>query len=452
MRLLLIDDDLNLSKVISYQLEKRGYAVTTANSGNQGLKLFEKNDYDIVITDLQMPGLNGIEILEKLRKTNQRVIIIIITAFGSIETALEACKLGADDYLSKPFAQEQLFFVLEKAVRFRSLRDENRLLRSELVQRYRFENIISECSLMNQVLRTARQVAGSEATVLLLGESGTGKELVARAIHYSSARNTRPFITVNCPSVPETLMESELFGHNKGAFTGATNHRAGKFELAQGGTLFLDEIGDMKEGLQAKLLRVLQEREIERLGSEQPLKVDVRIIAATNKDLPGMIEKGRFREDLFYRLSVVPISIPPLRDRRDDIPPLIEYFVEHYGGSRQITATAGFREKLIEYDWPGNVRELENAIERAIVLSDDDCLDIDSLPPQISNRPQKTQTAQIELPAEGIGLNDLEKELIVATLDKTGGNRSRAAQLLKVPLHVLSYRLKKYDLQDYLKK
>lgn len=445
---LVIDDDQSLCKVISYQLEQSGFDVMTATSGNEGLQKFRNNDIDIVVTDIQMPDISGIDVLEEIRHKNRDAIIILITAYGSVDNAIHACRLGADDYLTKPFGNEQLLFVIEKARRLRGLQRENQQLRHELIGRHAFENMIARSSEMEEVLKVAGRVAARDATVLILGESGTGKELLARAIHYNSNRKDRDLVTVNCPSIPSNLLESELFGHIKGAFTGALRDRKGKFESADKGTIFLDEIADLHEDLQAKLLRVLQEREIERVGESTPRKIDVRVIAATNSDLPGLIKKGRFREDLYYRLCVVPITIPPLRDRKDEIPFLVEHFIEKYGQGETFQVMPDFHAALQVYDWPGNIRELENIVERAIVLSTDRVLTREGLPGQFHQPGSENADRMDTIPESGISLEDTERRLIRATLKKTNGNRSHAARLLKIPRHVLLYRLKKFGMEE----
>ena len=446
-RILLIDDDINFCKVIDYQLQKNEFDVTSANNGEEGLAHFRQQEFDIVLTDIQMPDINGIQVLKEIRRHNRQVIIIMITAHGSIENALEACRLGADDYLTKPFGQEQLLFVIEKAVRLRELQQENTQLRQELVGKYRFDNMVSRSSKMEDVLRMAGQVAASDATVLILGESGTGKELVARAIHYNSPRKDKPLVTVNCPSIPDNLLESELFGHVKGAFTGAIKDRKGKFEIAGGGTIFLDEIGDLREEVQAKLLRVLQEHEIERLGDSKTIKVDVRVIAATNKNLEQLVREENFREDLYYRLSVVPITIPPLRDRKEEIPYLVDFFLNRYGKDRKFIIEPDVISTFRQYNWPGNIRELENVIERAVVLSTDDRITVKSLPPQFHTQSVPSMDASFTVPGEGLSLEEVEKKVILETLERTNGNRTQAAKLLKIPRHVLLYRLKKFKIE-----
>ena len=447
-RLLLIDDDINLCKVIGYQLEKQGFQVSIAHSGKEGLKLFENRQFDIVLTDVQMPDLSGIDVLKKIREKNDQVIVIIITAYGSLDNAIKACQLGADDYLTKPFSQEQLRFVIGKAQRLRELQQENIQLKEELIDQHGFNNLVSRSSKMEAVLKMAIRVAASDATVLILGESGTGKELLARAIHYNSPRRDKPLITVNCPSIPDNLLESELFGHVKGAFTGAIKDRKGKFELANGGTIFLDEIGDLKFDLQAKLLRVLQEQEFEPVGSSEKVHVDVRIIAATNKNLEQLVKDGRFREDLYYRLSVFPITIPPLRERKEEIPVLFEHFLKKHGEGQPFRVEPEVLDMLMRYNWPGNVRELENVAERAVILAQDNRITMDCLPPSLTTREQSAViSGNTLLQQEDLSLENIERKVIEEALRRAGGNRSKAARLLNIPRHVLLYRLKKLGIE-----
>ncbi|HGY55704.1 MAG TPA: sigma-54-dependent Fis family transcriptional regulator [Caldithrix abyssi] len=442
-QILLIDDDINLGKVIGYQLEQEGYKVDKATRGKEGLSLFTKNGYDMVISDIQMPDISGIDVLNEIRRKDKKVIVIMITAYGSVDNAIEACRLGADDYITKPFGKEQLLFTIGKALRLRDLQNENLNLRHELVDKFRFDNMVAQSGPMQEVLRITSKVAASNATVLILGESGTGKELIARAIHFNSARKDKPFVTVNCPSIPDNLLESELFGHVKGAFTGAVKDRPGKFELANGGTIFLDEIGDLKEDLQAKLLRVLQEREYDRVGGGKPIKTDVRILAATNQDLLELVKEKKFREDLYYRLSVVPIVLPPLRERREDIPFLIDFFLERFGGGRNFTIDATVVQALKNYSWPGNVRELENIIERMVTLSADDRITLKDLPSYILSQTGDSSSSLLRIPEEGISLEAIEKQVILEVLKRTDGNQSQAARLLQIPRHVLLYKIKK---------
>lgn len=443
-RLLVIDDDASLSRVIGYQLETSGFEVTVENTGADGIKAFQKQAFDIVVSDIQMPDISGIEVLGKIRKLDRNAIIILITAYGSVENAIEACHLGADDYLTKPFGNEQLLFVIEKASRLRQLQSENTQLRSELEGRYRIENFISESAAMDRVIEMTSQVADSDATTLIMGESGTGKEIIAKAIHYHSRRAKQPMITVNCPSIPDNLLESELFGHIRGAFTGALKDRKGKFELAEGGSIFLDEIGDLKESVQAKLLRVLQEHEVERLGESKTRKVDVRVIAATNKDLEQEVAAGKFREDLFYRLSVIPIQIPPLRDRSGDIPFLIKHFISQHAKDHQISLDADVMEVLEAYNWPGNVRELENLVQRLVTLTRDGRIKLSDLPENIRNPQPSGSNPFVFVPEGGVPLRHIEAEAIQQALQQAGGNQAKAARLLDIPRHVLLYRLKKW--------
>ncbi|MFQ5706034.1 MAG: sigma-54-dependent transcriptional regulator [bacterium] len=443
-RILLIDDDESLLQVTAHQLKQGGYQVTTAMTGEEGVEKFKGGTFEVVITDLALPKMNGIQVLMEVRRLNKEVAVIIITAFGTIENAVEACALGADDYLTKPFSREQLRFVLEKALRLRHLKAENLQLKSALLEKYDFTNIVAKSGKMQEVLKMVGRVAESEATVLILGESGTGKELVARAIHYNSPRKSSPFITVNCPSIPDNLLESELFGHVKGAYTGATKDRHGKFEQADGGTIFLDEIGDLKPELQAKLLRVLQEREVERVGGDKPIKVDIRILAATNQDLQARVQAGTFREDLFYRLTVVPIRIPPIRERKEEIPFLVDHFLHKFARGRRLQVSEQAMQALLDYDWPGNVREIENAMERAAILSTTEMITPDVLPPQL--RPTELNVMDgnvIRIPDAGMALEEIERRCIQIALDKSGGNQTRAAKFLQVPRHILLYRMRK---------
>ena len=445
-KILLIDDDESLNKVLSFQLSQMEFSVTSAGDGKTGMDYFKNNSFDIVITDLQLPDINGMDLVRSFRLLDKNVIIIIITAFGTVENAIEAVQLGADDYLTKPFGKETLRFVIEKAVRLRTLQKENLQLRGELYQKYDFGNIIAKSAAMEDVLKLTGRVAVSDATVLIQGESGTGKELIARAIHYNSPRKDKPLITVNCPSIPETLMESEIFGHVKGAFTGALKDRRGKFELADKSTIFLDEIGDLKQDLQARLLRVLQEKEIERVGDSTTVKVDVRVVAATNKNLPQLITQGKFREDLYYRLNVVTIVIPPLKQRKDDIPFLIDFFIKKYDKNEEIKITDEALKILLAYDWPGNVRELENTIERAIVISTEPLITPDLLPPMIKH-PAVIKSQASKSIDTNLTLNEIERNAIINALSQAKGNQSKAAKLLDIPRHVLIYRMKKLRIE-----
>ena len=446
MKVLVIDDDVNLGKVISFQLSQSGYEVDTATSGEQGLQLFRAHDYDIVISDIQMPDLSGIDLLKKIRRENEQVIVIMITAYGSVDNAVEACNLGADDYLTKPFGKEQLLFTIEKAVRFRQLQTENQRLKNDLSDKFSVDNMVAKSGVMQEVLRTTHKLAQSDANVLIMGESGTGKEIIARAIHYNSRRKDKPLVTVNCPSVPGNLLESELFGHVRGAFTGAIKDRKGKFEEADGGTIFLDEIGDLQLDLQAKLLRVLQEQEFSRLGESRVIKVDVRVIAATNRDLFQLVQEGKFREDLYYRLSVVPIVLPPLRKRVEDIPYLVDFFLQRYAPDKKIRLSDDVYPALMSYHWPGNIRELENLTERLLALASGDVITLDDLPGYIVKPIENTMPAAQKTSGESYSLEEIEKNAIIQALEKANGNQTQAARLLQIPRHVLLYRMKKFGL------
>lgn len=443
MKILLIDDDVNLGKVIGHQLKQHDYEVVTFSDGKAALSSFASENFDIVITDIQMPEISGIEILKKIRRHDPETVVILITAYSSVDNAIEACRLGADDYISKPFGKEQLFFTIEKAVKLRRMEAENRELRTKLTDKFKFNNMVAESGPMQEVLKITRKVAESEATVLVLGESGTGKELIARAIHHNSPRRDKPLITINCPSIPGNLMESELFGHVKGAFTGALKDRKGKFEMADGGSIFLDEIGELPLELQSKLLRVLQEQEFEKVGESNPVQVNVRIIAATNQDLWQLTRENKFREDLYYRLSVIPISLPPLRDRGEDVVYLTEFFLQNFSAGKGHQLTPKALNILKSYSWPGNVRELQNAMERMVTLAQGKEIGIEDIPQHIRQGSVTGHSKVQTIAQEGKSLEDIEREVIEETLKITGGNKSKAARLLKIERHVLLYKLKK---------
>lgn len=438
--ILLIDDDVSLCTVVSHQLQSMGYNVIVANSGQEGIEKFKQSDVDLILLDLQMPDMSGLKVLDQIRLLDQTVSIIIITAYGTIESAVHACQKGADDYLTKPFAKEQLLFTIEKTRRFKELEKNNIRLQAELEEKYQFGNIITRDKKLQTLLETAGRAAMSDATVLITGESGTGKELLARAIHLNSPRREKAFIAVNCPSIPDTLIESELFGHERGAFTGALRTKPGKFELANHGTLFLDEIGDLKSDLQAKLLRTLQEHEIERVGGTKTIPIDVRIIAATNQDLTNLVAAGAFRQDLFYRLNVIPLTIPPLRERKGDIPILIDHFIKKYS-DRDLRVHPEFLQKLLDYDWPGNVRELENVIQRAVILCPGDELTGEFFDSSL------VIAGDTSAPSGPSSLEDIERQAILKALEAAGWNQSRAANILNIPRHVLLYRIKKMGIQ-----
>jgi DNA-binding NtrC family response regulator len=439
-RILVVEDEDKLRRVLELQLVSAGFEVDKAASAEEGLKVVDRAD--LVLTDLRLPNMDGLQFLALIRRQNAQVPVIMMTAFGSIETAVESMKAGATDFLLKPFSLDHLMQVVHKALEVRALRDENRQLKAELGRRYEFDNIIGRSEAMQEIFDAIERVAPTRATVLLAGESGTGKDLIARAIHFHSPRRDRPLVKINCTALPENLMESELFGYEKGAFTGANTSKPGKFEQADTGTVFLDEIGDVPGAIQVKLLRVLQEREFERLGSNVTRRIDVRVIAATNQDLRAALEQGTFREDLYYRLNVVPLNIPPLRERKQDIPFLASHFVKKLApdaGCQVESITDAAMEKLIAYHWPGNVRELENVIERSLVMATGDRLDAADIKLESAPRPRPQGEAHF-LP-EGLTLDQYEQEIIREALRRADGNKSQAARMLGLTRNALRYRL-----------
>jgi two-component system NtrC family response regulator len=448
--ILAIDDDDSLRRVVEYNLMEEGYRVITAADGPSGLEAYQRQPVDVVLTDIRMPGMEGIELLARLKAMQPELPVIMLTAFGTIDSAVEAMRLGAFDYLTKPFSRDQLRASVRKALEVAELRSENRQLREVVSERFSFANMIAGSRAMRAVSDTASRVAQTDTTVLLTGESGTGKELLARAIHFNSGRARGAFVTVNCAAIPEQLLESELFGHRRGSFTGAVADKRGKFEMANGGTVFLDEIGELAPLLQVKLLRVLQEREIDKVGETRPIKVDVRVLAATNRDLEKMIAGGTFREDLYYRLAVVSIRMPPLRERVDDIPLLVDAFLEKHA-QRLAHARPAIQKDVYSafnlYSWPGNIRELENVVERALVLDQDGVIALDDLPDRLRTRAQRIGNVRIELPDEGISLEKVERELILTALEKHDWNQTRAAAYLDITRSTLLYRMQKYALE-----
>jgi two-component system NtrC family response regulator len=446
-KILVIDDDESLRRVLEYNLAQEGYAVLTASSGEQGLALLKREGADLVVTDVRMAGMDGLQVMEGVRRLDPNIQVIIITAFGTIEMAVEAMKAGAFHYISKPFNRDELKLTIKKALQLKELERVNVVLRQELQTRLGLDNIIAESPQMKRILEMLERVAPTETTVLILGESGTGKELIARAIHANSSRADGPFVAVNCAAIPENLLESELFGHVKGAFTGAIRDRIGKFEAAEAGTIFLDEIGEMRADLQVKILRCLEERSLERVGDNKPIRVDVRVLAATNKDLAKAIQAGEFREDLYYRLNVVPLSIPPLRERREDIRALAQHFLKRLGAASRLTIAPDAFRALETYDWPGNVRELENALERAMIFHRGDVIRVEDLPETIRQpRAREAAALPVSLPEAGLSLEEVEKELILRALQKHEWNQSRAARYLGITRHTLLYRMEKYGI------
>src|ERR1700722_13636165 len=446
-RILVVEDEEKLRRVLELQLTSAGFEVEKAGTAETALQLAERAD--LVLTDLRLPGMDGLHLLSAIRRQNSQTPVVVMTAFGTIETAVEAMKAGATDFLLKPFSLDHLMTVVQKALEMRALRDENLQLREELGRRYTFDNIIGRSAPMQEIFATIMRVAPTRATVLLAGESGVGKDLIARAIHFHSPRRDRPLVKINCTALPENLMESELFGYEKGAFTGANISKPGKFEQADTGTVMLDEIGDVPANVQVKLLRILQEREFERLGSNKTLHIDVRVIAATNRDLRVALEDGTFREDLYYRLNVVPIEILPLRERKEDIPYLARHFVEKLApetGGRVRGITDDAIDKLMQYSWPGNVRELENVIERSIVMATGERLDADDIRLDMNLRARQVP-GEVGLP-EGMSLDAYEQELIKNALKQADGNKSQAARILGLTRNALRYRLTQMGIES----
>lgn len=446
-KVLVADDEANMRWALEKALLKEEYEVITADNGQIALDKILSERPDLVLLDYKMPKLNGIEVLREIKSINPDLIVIIMTAHGNTAAAVEAMKLGAYDYIMKPFDIDELLLAVEKAFELRNLRQQVDLSKQEVAEQQGWEQMVGQSTPMKSVLNLVKRVAPTTATVLLQGESGTGKELVAHAIYSLSSRWEGPLIRVNCAALPESLMESELFGHEKGAFTGAHALKAGRFELADGGTLFLDEIGELSLGVQAKLLRVLQERTFERVGGVKTLKVDVRIIAATNKNLLDEIKEGRFREDLFYRLSVFPINLPPLRERIEDIPLLVQHFLEKLSPNGETKRfSAEVIERFSHYDWPGNVRELQNIIERMVIICPDQEIGVEWIPDMIEKGIQGKGVQPFTLPPEGISLEELEKTLLEQALERAEGNQTHAAQLLGLSRHAYLYRLEKHGI------
>ncbi|RNC71059.1 MAG: sigma-54-dependent Fis family transcriptional regulator [Desulfuromonadales bacterium] len=444
VRVLIVDDDVSLRRVLEYNLQEEGYEVLTAGSGEEGMRLFDERSPALVVTDLKMPGMGGFQLLRQVKERSPETAVIVITAFGAVEAAVEAMKAGAYDFITKPFNREALKLTVRKALAMQGLTRENRRLKEELSEREAFRSIVGISRRMEEVFRIIDRVADTEATVLITGESGTGKELVARAIHGRSSRRDEPFVAINCAAIPRDLLESELFGHVKGAFTGAVKDKAGRFQQAEGGTLFLDEVGELPVELQSKLLRALQEREVQPLGGTTVQKLDVRVVAATNADLEEAIAEGRFREDLFYRLSVIPVHLPPLRERKEDVPLLVRHFTAKHGGG-QVTFAPETLTVMEGYGWPGNVRELENTVERMLIMRNGDTITPEELSEKIrKGRQPQRECPVVNLPDEGYSLEQLEKEIVIEALERNNWNQSSAARFLRIPRHTLIYRMEKY--------
>ncbi|MGB7218708.1 MAG: sigma-54 dependent transcriptional regulator [Vicinamibacterales bacterium] len=454
--LLLVDDEVPLRQAIAEQLADRGYQVEQAESGEAALARLADFAFDIIVTDLRLPGIDGSAVVDAAVGRYPNIIAIVVTGYGTVKHAVEAIKRGAWDFVNKPFQIDELLHVLDSALEQRRLQSENAYLRAQLEERYRFEGVVGKGRAMSRLFQLLETVAPTSSTILITGETGTGKEVVARAIHHNSPRRMNRFVAINCSAIPETLLEAELFGHVRGAFTGAIGNRQGRIEQAHKGTLFLDEVGTMSSALQAKLLRVLQEREFEKVGDSHTTKVDVRVIAATNSDLGRMVAEGQFREDLFYRLNVIPVGIPPLRGRKEDIPLLVQHFLDKFrtgetaaGSSRgPVTVSQEAMRRLMAYSWPGNVRQLENTIERAMALSAGrPQIDVLDLPSELQQAEEPALPSSIPLPENGLDLGalvaDIERDLIARSLERTGGNREQAARLLNLKRTTLVEKLKR---------
>lgn len=458
-RILVIDDDPIVLKVVSETLNTKGYEVATAHGGKAGIRKFQNDSFDLVLTDMIMPDISGMEVLNHVVSSPSEARCVILTGYGTIKGSVEAIKNGAFDYITKPVAPEELLLVVEKALMFMDLQAENIRLKRELQQKYQHKHLIGTSDAIKRIYHLIDKVSDTDGAVLISGASGTGKELIARAIHYNSSRSDKPLVTINCGAIPGELLESELFGHEKGAFTGAHKRRIGRFEMANGGTIFLDEVGEMSPALQVKLLRVLQEQEFERVGGTRPIHVDVRIISATNKNLTAAINKGKFREDLYYRLNVIPIKVPPLKQRKSDIPLLIDHFLKKFQKSKRDNKVRGFSSEamnaLHNYEWPGNVRELENVIKSVTILCESSIAGIEDLPEHIQTRYRTVShlgPPAESIPSEGISLDDavknFEKRLILDALEKSNWVKSRAAKLLKIKRTTLVEKIKKRNIEE----
>ena len=449
-QILLVDDEENLRRVTQLELEDLGFAVSTVAGGQEALDRLARSPFQLVITDLKMPGISGMDLLRRIRSEYPDTAVIMITAFGSIEGAVEAMKAGAVDYITKPIDIDELVLLINRVLDHQRLVEEVRVLRSNIDEKYGFEQIIGRSDPLMFVLDMAARAARADSTVLIQGETGTGKELLARAIHFNSRRAARPFVTINCGAIPKDLLESELFGHVRGSFTGALTHKQGKIELADGGTLFLDEIGEMSMELQVKILRMIQEGEIEKIGATSPQKVDIRIIAATHRNLQAMIEDGTFREDLYYRLAVIPLTLPPLRDRAADVPELVQYF---FMKSRtkvdreNLTLPSDLLPYFQRYSWPGNIRELQNIVERVTVLSRGDEITLADLPEPLRKEPVVPDAMSLQLNPDGISLDGVERDLIVRALERFDGNQTHAARYLDISRKALIYRMEKHGIR-----
>jgi len=450
-KVLVVDDDKDSRDSLVELLKGEDFEVWGMDSGGAALDILKEKDPGIILTDLKMPKMDGLQLLEQIKSTSPQSIVVVFTGYASIETAVKAMKLGAYDYIVKPFLFEEIKIILQRAIEYQKLQNENILLKQNLKAKYRFQNIIGDSENIEEIFRYVEKIANTDSTILISGESGTGKELIARAIHFNSDRRNRPLISVNCGAIPEDLLESEMFGHEKGSFTGAIKTRIGRFEMANGGTIFLDEITDMSPGLQVKLLRVLQEHEFERVGGVKTIKVDIRVIAATNQDLEKAVAQGKFREDLYYRLNVIPIKLPPLRERKSDIPLLVNHFIDRFNKEKNCKIKGLSKEcieHLINYPWPGNVRELENMLERLVILKGEGTIEASDLPEKVLN--SELDSFPISIPDSGISfdvaVNEFEKGLILNALKKSNWVKNRAAKLLHLNRTTLVEKMKRINL------
>ncbi len=449
--ILIIDDEKSQRDILTGYLRKKGFKIISASLGEEGIKIVKENLIDIILSDFKMPDKTGLEVLEEVKKINPEISFIMITAFGTVENAVKAMRLGADDYISKPVNLDELDILLERIIEHKNLISENELLKTQLQDKYKISSVISNSPKMSNVISMASRVADSKATVLITGESGTGKEVLAKSIHYISPRKDNPFVTVNISALSANLIESELFGHEKGSFTGADRMKKGRFEIANNGTIFLDEIGDIPPSTQVKLLRVLQEQQIERVGSTEYINIDVRVIAATNRNLGEKIKEGTFREDLFYRLNVVTINIPPLRERKGDILPLIEFFIEKYSkqnGKKKMEISKEAVDQLLKYNYPGNVRELENLIERAVVLARSNIITLTDLPINVKELTEENKIQDLGSSDITGQVEALEKRLIYDALKQASGNQTKAGKMLGITERNLRYKLRKYGIKN----
>ena len=454
--LLLVEDEIALREATAERLEEHGYRVVQAESGEDALQRISDFAFDAIITDLRLPGIDGTQVIEGALELYPDIVGVVVTGFGTVRDAVAAIKRGASDFITKPFQFDHLLHILTTVLEQRRLKSENAYLRSQLEERYRFEGIVGRSQSMRRLFQILETVAGATSTILITGETGTGKELVARAIHHNSPRCRHRFVALNCGAIPETLLEAELFGHVRGAFTGAVATRQGRLEQAHRGTLFLDEVGTMSASLQAKLLRALQEREFERLGDSQPVRVDVRVIAATNSNLEQMVEDGTFRKDLFYRLNVIPIHLPPLSERRDDIPLLVKSFIlklsqQHESARHDVVFSQEAMRRLMAHDWPGNIRQLENVVERAMTMTPGRSqIDVGDLPADLQTDGDSSSNVDVDLPEDGMDLQryvqEIERHLIRSSLERTGGNKRRAAELLNIKRTTLVEKAKRLEL------